>query len=244
MKGRYSFGLMISLTILCTCYEAVFPQSRQTSQGLDDSSYPTNTQAQSTRITIQSLPDGEYLYGRVIDPKQPEKRVIFRKIGNRVIAVTYNYGKTECCEGILNRNTITNTIFPTYSRDGKLFFIGGGLNYFNIFYSLHPELSGRKIKFSETEYMREWQAIEIVVANNLTYQMGCTGRGWGLSEYDRTNVRTGERLLTSTVLDKVADAVFYTRHPALGYRKIQPGEYKLTNEWMKIRQAIWTLPWC
>lgn len=128
MKGRSSFGLMISLTILCTCYEAVFAQSRQTSQGLDDSSYPTNTQAQSTRITIQSLPDGEYLYGRVIDPKQPEKRVVFRKIGNRVIAVTYNYGKTECFEGILNRNTITNTIFPTYSRDGKLFFIGGGLN--------------------------------------------------------------------------------------------------------------------
>jgi hypothetical protein len=115
----------------------------------------------------------------------------------------------------------------------------------NIFYSLHPELSGRKIKSSETEYMREWQAIEIVVANNLTYQMGCTGdSGWGLSEYDRTNVRTGERLLTSTILDKVADAVFYTRHPELGYRKIKPGEYKLKNEWMKIRQAIWTLPWC
>lgn len=114
----------------------------------------------------------------------------------------------------------------------------------NIFSSLHPELSGRKIQSSETEYMREWQAIEIVVVNNLTYQMGCTGRGWGLSEYDRTNVRTGERLLTSTVLDKVADAVFYTRHPELGYRKIKPGEYKLTNEWMKIRQAIWTIPWC
>jgi hypothetical protein len=114
----------------------------------------------------------------------------------------------------------------------------------NIFYSLHPELSNRKIQSFETEYIREWQAIEIVIANNLTYQMGCTGRGWGLSEYDHTNVRTGKRLLTSTVLDKVADAVFYTRHPELGDRKIQPGEYKLTNEWMMIRQAIWTLPWC
>jgi hypothetical protein len=129
MKGRSSFGLMISLTILCTCYEAVFAQSRQTTQGLDDSSYPTNTQAQSTRITIQSLPDGEYLYGRVIDPKQPEERVIFRKVGNKITAVRYNFGREECFEGTANRNTITNTIFPNASRDGQLSFMGGGSNF-------------------------------------------------------------------------------------------------------------------
>jgi|JI9StandDraft_1071089.scaffolds.fasta_scaffold153353_1 hypothetical protein len=129
MKGRSLFGLTISLTILCTWSLSVFAQSRQATQRLYDSNYPTNLQAQSTRSqTIQSLPDGKHLYGRVIDPKQPDQRVIFRKIGNRVIAVTYNFGKTECFEGTLNRNTITNTIFPTYSRDGKLFFIGGGLN--------------------------------------------------------------------------------------------------------------------
>ena len=129
MKGRSVFSLTISFTILCTCYEAVFAESTLTTQHLHNNNYPTNIQAQSTRSqTIQSLPDGKYLYGRVIDPKQPDQRVIFRKIGNRVIAVKYNFGKTECFEGTLNRNTITNTIFPTYSRDGQLFFIGGGLN--------------------------------------------------------------------------------------------------------------------
>lgn len=126
MKGRSSLSLMIGLTILCTCYEAVFAQSRQTTQGLNDSSYPTNSQAQSTIITIQSLPDGEYLYGRVIDPKQPEERVVFRKVGNKITAVRYNFGREECFEGTANRNTITNTIFPNASRDGKLSFNSGG----------------------------------------------------------------------------------------------------------------------
>lgn len=244
--------------------------------------------------TIQSLPDGKYLYGQLIDPKQPDRRVMFRKIGNTITGITYNYGREDCFQGTANRNTITNTIFPNASRDGKLSFIGGGSNFLgdnsyqlrleeapdevrrslegcikafsdnqtliaqnkapqrfidiwtdNIFSNLHPELSGRKIQSSETEYIREWQAIQTVVANNLTPKMGCTGdSGWGLSEFDGVNVRTGKRLLTSTVLNKVADAIFYTRHPELGDRKIQPGEDKLTNEWMKIRQAIWTMPWC
>jgi hypothetical protein len=49
MKGRSLFSLTISLTILCTCSLEVFAQSRQTTQGLHDNNYPTNTQAQSTR---------------------------------------------------------------------------------------------------------------------------------------------------------------------------------------------------
>jgi len=49
MKARSLFSLTISLTILCTCSLEVFAQSRQTTQGLHDNNYPTNTQAQSTR---------------------------------------------------------------------------------------------------------------------------------------------------------------------------------------------------
>ncbi|MEG4202703.1 hypothetical protein QUA20_02050 [Microcoleus sp. Pol7_A1] len=75
--------------------------------------------------TIQSLPDGKYLYGRVIDPKQPDMRVVFRKIGNTITGIKYNFGKIECFQGTTQRNTITNTIFPNASRDGKLSFVGG-----------------------------------------------------------------------------------------------------------------------
>ena len=286
MKGRSVFSVVVSLTVLGIASVSVLAQgqdpliSQQTPTGRDG------------KQTIQSLPDGKYLYGRVIDPKQPDRRVMFRKIGNKITAITYNFGKEEFFQGTANRNTITNTRFPNASRDGKLSFVDesniSGENSYrlrleeapdnikrsleeyikvfsnnqtfiaqnkapqrfidiwtdNIFSSLHPELSGRKIQFSETEYIREWQAIQAVVANDLTPKMGCTGdSGWGLSEFDGVDVRTGKRLLTSAVLNKVADAIFYTRHPELG-RKIKPGEYKLKNEWMKIRQAIWTMPWC
>lgn len=49
MKGRSLFSLTIGLTILCTCYEAVFAESRQTTQRLNHSNHLTNTQAQSRR---------------------------------------------------------------------------------------------------------------------------------------------------------------------------------------------------
>ena len=53
MKGRSLLGLTISLTILCTCSLAVFAKSRQTTQGLRDNNYPSNSQAQSRRIQFQ-----------------------------------------------------------------------------------------------------------------------------------------------------------------------------------------------
>lgn len=128
MKGRSIFSLTVSLTILCNCSLAVLAQSRQATQRLHNN-YFTSIQAQSTRSqTIQSLPDGEYLYGRVIDPKRPDMRVIFRKIGNEIIGVKYNFGLDECFKGTPNRNTITDTIFPNASRDGKLSFVGGASN--------------------------------------------------------------------------------------------------------------------
>ena len=103
-----------------------------------------------------------------------------------------------------------------------------------IFYNLHPELNRRKIRFDETQYINEWASIKKVVSNdNLVYQDACgrnsTNYDWLLSKYDgEGGGREGRTIsLSSPVLDKVADAVFYTRHPELGYRRIQFSEKSL-----------------
>jgi hypothetical protein len=118
-----------------------------------------------------------------------------------------------------------------------------------IFYNLYPELNRRKIRSDETQYIKEWAAIKKVVSqDNLVYGDTCSERSnnyeWLLSSYDDENPRRNASPLSSPVLDKVADAVFYTRHPELGYRRIQPSETRLVSEWSKIRQGVSSLHPC
>ena len=110
----------------------------------------------------------------------------------------------------------------------------------SIFYNLYRGLNRRKIRSDETQYINEWAAIKKVLRDaNLVYEKGCTSAPyWRLSEYD-TPGRFGVGLIAfSPLLNLVADAVFYTRHPELEYRKIQPSDTRLASEWSKIRQAV------
>jgi hypothetical protein len=118
-----------------------------------------------------------------------------------------------------------------------------------LFYNLYPELNRRKIRSDETQYIKEWAAIKKVVSqDNLVYGDTCSERSnnyeWLLSSYDDENPRRNASPLSSPVLDKVADAVFYTRHPELNYRRIQPTETSLASEWLQIRRAISSLHPC
>jgi len=118
-----------------------------------------------------------------------------------------------------------------------------------IFYNLHPELNRRKIRSDETQYINEWAAIKKVVSeDNLVYRDTCSGRSnnyeWFLSNYDDEYRRRNASPLSSPVLDRVADAVFYTRHPELVYRRIQPSETRLASEWLQIRKAVSSLHPC
>ncbi len=111
------------------------------------------------------------------------------------------------------------------------------------FFRLHPELIGRKISIDEVNYINEWQAIEKVVRHSLVYQKYAGhnfGSDWYLLNYD-TQVKNGVKLV-SCVLDNVADAIFYQRHPELQNRRIRPGETALAYEWVKIREIVSELP--
>ena len=115
----------------------------------------------------------------------------------------------------------------------------------NFFYSANPQLSRRKIGSNETEYIREWNAIQRIVPDILVYMYNeCADNLlWLLEEYDDESPTDG-RLLISEDLDKVADAIFYARNPELGYRRIRPGETRLANEWSRIRSSVSRLPLC
>lgn len=111
----------------------------------------------------------------------------------------------------------------------------------SIFYKLHPQLNRRKIRSNETQYINEWAAVRKVLMGdgNLVYERGCgPSYWWHLSEYDDMRRNGVEIIRFSSLLNKVADAVFYTRHPELGYRTIQRSETSLASEWSKIRQGV------
>ena len=117
-----------------------------------------------------------------------------------------------------------------------------------LFYNLYRGLNRRKIRSDERQYIKEWAAIRKVVSqDNLVYRDTCSGRSnyeWLLSNYDDEDPRRNASPLSSPVLDKVADAVFYTRHPELVYRKIQRSEMRLASEWLQIRKAVSSLHPC
>ena len=117
----------------------------------------------------------------------------------------------------------------------------------SIFYNLYPGLNRRKIRSDETQYINEWAAIKKVVSqDSLVYQDVCgrnsTNYEWLLSQYDGQS-RNG-LILSSPILNKVADAILYTRYPELGDRRIQPSETSLASEWFKIRRAVSLLHPC
>ena len=80
--------------------------------------------AQNSSSTIQSLPNGKYLYVKRTDlnPPHHNQYILFVKQGNAVLGYKYNSGAEECFGGTLNGNTITNLVFPNFSREGNLTF--------------------------------------------------------------------------------------------------------------------------
>lgn len=84
-----------------------------------------NLLAQSSSGTIQSLPNGKYLYQIRVNANPPNQNqnILFVKQGNAVLGYKYNSGAEECFRGTLNGNTITNLVFPNFSVGGNLTFV-------------------------------------------------------------------------------------------------------------------------
>ncbi|CAC5339757.1 MULTISPECIES: hypothetical protein [Planktothrix] len=87
--------------------------------------------AQNSSSTIQSLPNGKYLYVKRtnLNPPHHNQYILFVKQGNAVLGYKYNSGAEECFGGTLNGNTITNVVYPSFTREGNLSFRGSDVTY-------------------------------------------------------------------------------------------------------------------
>ncbi len=94
------------------------------------------------------------------------------------------------------------------------------------FYRVHPAL-GRRIRSSDSAYIREWQAIQNRLEGNLIKNEDC-GDGSPTLQW----------VVATRFLDSVADGIFHSRYPALNGREIQPDEVTLVAEWDAIRQSL------
>jgi hypothetical protein len=98
------------------------------------------------------------------------------------------------------------------------------------FYAVHPDMKGRSIDPAQELYVREWNALRGVVKNWVGWiESNC---GTASSDQDQASVDN------VSVRDKLADAVFYARHPELNGREIRSGETALANEWKSIHDRI------
>ena len=129
MKGRLLFSLTIGLTILCACYEAVFAESTQTTQRLNNSKHPTNTQAQSRRRIQFQICSESQSWVRPTETEQIARlkslpRYVSREVNSRFwtdnIFLFTSYGLSVRHEPIFMSGlwTIEDSVFQCYKPQG------------------------------------------------------------------------------------------------------------------------------
>jgi hypothetical protein len=104
---------------------------------------------------------------------------------------------------------------------------------------VNPELNGRKLRSDDYGYIKEWKAIRKAVEQEMKPAVSeCAGdQMWELRSYDGINgLPSGRR--GSPTFDRIADAIFYSRHPELAGAAISSSDSALAREWSRIRQAI------
>ncbi|HEY9597902.1 MAG TPA: hypothetical protein V6D33_09550 [Cyanophyceae cyanobacterium] len=109
------------------------------------------------------------------------------------------------------------------------------------FYTVNPQLNERKLRSDDYGYIREWNAIRKAVEQEMKPTASeCDGQYWELYDYDWNyglNVPNGSPHVSRS-FDRIADAIFYSRHPELAGRPLSSSNSKLAREWNQIRRAI------
>lgn len=106
-------------------------------------------------------------------------------------------------------------------------------------YKVNPELNGRKLRSNDYGYINQWNAIRAAVEQEMKPDISsCAGdQYWELYSYDGINGLPSSRR-PSPSFDRIADAIFHSRHPELNGRSISSTNSALANEWSQIRRSI------
>ncbi|NJK52829.1 MAG: hypothetical protein HC936_08325 [Leptolyngbyaceae cyanobacterium SU_3_3] len=110
-------------------------------------------------------------------------------------------------------------------------------------YNVNPKLQGRKLRSNDAQYIKEWNAIRKAVAREMKSTISSCGGAqyWELVEYDWLygSSDLAERHVSSS-FDRIANAIFYSRHPKLAGTQISSSNSALAREWSHIRRSIIT----
>ena len=105
-----------------------------------------------------------------------------------------------------------------------------------LFYRVNPQLNNRKLQTGDRNYITEWQKLREAIdprvksVQEVCYRPEPGETGW---EFTTINGQTYEQ-----TYDRLADTIFYSRHPQRTGQPIPKNDQISTSEWSAIRRYI------
>lgn len=106
-----------------------------------------------------------------------------------------------------------------------------------LFYKVNPQLNNRKLQAGDRNYITEWQRLRTAIdprvkpAQEVCYSPGPEDIGW---EFTTINGETYQQ-----TYDRLADIIFYSRHPQTTGQQIPIGDEASSKEWLAIRREMY-----
>ncbi len=105
-----------------------------------------------------------------------------------------------------------------------------------LFYKVNPQLNNRKLQAGDREYIRQWQRLREAIdprvksVQEVCFRPEPGETGW---EFTPINGETYEQ-----TYDRLADTIFYSRHPQRTGQQIPKNDKISISEWSAIRRYM------
>jgi hypothetical protein len=106
-----------------------------------------------------------------------------------------------------------------------------------LFYKVNPQLNNRKLQTGDREYIRQWQKLREAIdprvksVQEVCFRPAPEETGW---EFTTINGETYEQ-----TYDRLADTIFYSRHPQRTGQPIPKNDKISISEWSAIRYYMY-----
>lgn len=106
-----------------------------------------------------------------------------------------------------------------------------------LFYRVNPQLNNRKLQTGDREYIRQWQRLREAIdprvksIQEVCFRVSPQEKGW---EFTVINGETYEQ-----TYDRLADTIFYSRHPQRTGQQIPKNDKIGISEWSAIRREMY-----
>ena len=105
-----------------------------------------------------------------------------------------------------------------------------------LFYRVNPQLNNRKLQEGDQNYIDEWRRlwaeidVRVKSVQEVCFRSNPTDTGW---EFTTINGQT-----YAQTYDRLADIIFYSRHPQLTGQQIRRSDVASSNEWLAVRREM------